>query len=137
MVGAGGVAAYEADKHLDRQDPSQLSADTTTQQPTTYDSKAPTTEGMTDKEAHKLEKAHEKEVAKEQKQHDKELAKEQKQHEKDVAKAEKKAEHDAEKQEKKHHGGILGLFKRDKPDNELKQEELERKDETGDRTNIP
>ena len=150
MVGAGGVAAYEADKHLNRQDPSQLPADTTTQQPTTYDSTAPTTGGMTDKEAHKLEKAHEKEIAKGQKHHDKELAKEQKQHEKDiakeqkqhdkdVAKAEKKAEHDAEKHEKKHHGGggILGLFKRDKPDDELKEEELDRKAETGDRTNIP
>ena len=150
MVGAGGVAAYEADKHLNQQDSSRLPADTTTQQPTTYDSTAPTTTGgMTDKEAHKLEKAHEKELAKEQKhqnkelakeqkQHEKDVAKEHKQHEKDIAKAEKKAEHDAEKHEKKQHGGgILGLFKRDKPDEDLKQEELERKAETGDRTNIP
>ena len=116
-----------------------------------------------EKEHAKDEKAHEKEVEKEQKHHQKEVEKEQKAlakeekkhhghevkaiekqhtkdekaHEKALAKEEKKHGHDDDKTDKKHHGGILGLFKRDKPDDELKQEELERKYTETDHTNIP
>lgn len=116
-----------------------------------------------EKEHAKDEKAHEKELEKEQKHHQKEVEKEQKalakeekkhhghevkaiekQHTKDekaqekaLAKEEKKHGHDDDKTDKKHHGGILGLFKRDKPDDELKQEELERRYTEIDHTNIP
>lgn len=118
-----------------------------------------------EKEHIKEEKAHEKEIEKEQKHHQKELEKEQKHHQKEVekehkalAKEEKKHHHDVEKEEKKHHhgvekeekkhhddedktekkhGGILGLFKRDKTDDELKREEVGRKYAEDDHTNVP
>ena len=64
-----------------------------------------------------------KEAKKEHKQLEKQHAKEEKQHEKEVAKAEKQHE----KGEKKH-GGILGLFHRDKPDKDLKEEQIERQE---------
>ncbi|KAL8830274.1 MAG: hypothetical protein Q9191_001527, partial [Dirinaria sp. TL-2023a] len=91
-----------------------------------------------DKEIAKEQKAHEKEVEKAEKKHEKEVAaaqhKAEKKHEKELSAAEKKHEKELEKEEKKeekksHHGGILGLFHRDKPDDELKRENLERKGE--------
>ena len=79
------------------------------------------------KEHAKEEKALEKEHSKEMKQHDKEVAK----HEKAIEKDERKHEKAMEKEEKKHDhgsgekkkGGILGLFHREKPDPELKEDE--------------
>ncbi|CAF9938892.1 MAG: hypothetical protein HETSPECPRED_001412 [Heterodermia speciosa] len=91
-----------------------------------------------EKELAKEQKAHQKEIAKEekaeQKAHDKAIAKEEKAHHKEVVKAEKQHEKELAKEEKhdgekKKHGGILGLFHRDKPDDELKKEELIRRGE--------
>ena len=82
----------------------------------------------------KEEKALEKEHLKEVKHHNKEVAKEEKAHEKAIEKSEKKHEKAMEKDEKKHekaiekeekkHGGLLGFLHRDKPDKELKEEEV-------------
>ncbi|KAK4697645.1 hypothetical protein P7C71_g455, partial [Lecanoromycetidae sp. Uapishka_2] len=88
------------------------------------------------KEHTKEEKALEKEHSKELKHHDKEVAKHEKAIEKDEKKHEKaleKEEKKQEKEEKKHehggekkHGGLLGLFHREKPDPELKEDEARR-----------
>lgn len=90
------------------------------------------------KDAEKLEKEKNKEIEKEQKaihkdqlKHEKALEKEEKKHEKTIEKEEKKHEKALAKQDSQHddgkkHGGILGLFHRDKPDKDLKDEELER-----------
>ena len=58
--------------------------------------------------------------AKQEKHHEKALAKEEKHREKEIKKEEK---HDGKK-----HGGILGLFHRDKADKDLKQEQSERQE---------
>ena len=91
------------------------------------------------KEASKLEKQQTKEIEKEQKaihkdqlKHEKALEKEEKKQEKALEKEEKKHEkalaHDDKKHDEGHkHGSILGLFHRDKPDKDLKEEELERR----------
>lgn len=148
-LGAGSVAAYEAEKHHDRHQP-------TTTDPSTYSSSkhekptdthtgrdaalaggagaglgAAAESELSKKDLHKLEKEHTKEIEKEQKaihkdqiKHEKEIEKEVKKHDKAIAKEEKK--HD----DGKKHGGILGLFHRDKPDKELKEEEIERQHAT-------
>ncbi|KAL9615190.1 MAG: hypothetical protein Q9167_000396 [Letrouitia subvulpina] len=79
----------------------------------------------------KEEKKHEKALEKEEKKHEKAIEKEEKKQEKALEKEEKKREKALEKEEKKHekegekkhHGGILGLFHREKPDEELKEDE--------------
>lgn len=93
---------------------------------------------LSNKEAEKLEKQQNKEIEKEQKaihkdqlKHEKTLEKEEKKHEKALEKEEKKHEKALARDDKKHedghkHGGILGLFHRDKPDKDLKEEELQR-----------
>ena len=78
------------------------------------------------KDAEKLEKERAKEIEKEQKA----IHKEQVKHEKELEKEAKKQEKAIAKEEKKHddgkkHGGILGLFHRDKPDKDLKDNEYE------------
>lgn len=163
-LGAGGVAAYEAEKHHDRDQPPSTS-DPSTYLQSGYDKPTHSHTGRDDalaggagaglgaaaesqlsqKEIEKLEKKQAKEIEKEEKaihkeqvKHEKEIAKEAKKHEKAIAKEEKaiaKEEKALAKEEKKHddddgkkHGGILGLFHRDKPDQELKDEELEHQD---------
>ena len=73
------------------------------------------------KQLEKEQKAAHKQEVKEEKKHEKELEKLEKKHEKEVAKEEKK-------EEKKHHGGLLGLFHRDKPDKELKEDQFARQE---------
>lgn len=83
------------------------------------------------KQIEKDQKAAHKQEIKEEKKHEKTLEKEEKKHEKALEKEEKKRERALEKEEKKHeketekkhHGGILGLFHREKPDDELKEDE--------------
>lgn len=83
------------------------------------------------KQIEKDQKAAHKQEIKEEKKHDKALEKEEKKHEKALEKEEKNREKALEKEEKKHeketekkhHGGILGLFHREKPDDDLKEEE--------------
>lgn len=150
-VGAGGVAAYEAKKHHDRNEPTTTTG-SSAYPSTGYNDREQTSGSHTGrdaalaggagaglgaasgaefskKEAEKLEKEQSKEIEKEQKaihkdqvKHEKALEKEEKKHEKILAKEEKK--HD----DGKKHGGILGLFHRDKPDKDLKEEELERRE---------
>ena len=95
------------------------------------------------KEHGKEEKALEKQHSKEIKHHNKELAKEEKAHETAIEKSEKKHEKAIDKDERKYekaiekdetkqdhggkkHGGLLGFLHRDKPDKELKEEEVRR-----------
>ncbi|KAL8675511.1 MAG: hypothetical protein Q9168_000023 [Polycauliona sp. 1 TL-2023] len=72
----------------------------------------------------KDEKHHQHEVDKAKKEHEKALAKEESKHHKDELR--KEESHEGEK-EKKHHG-LLGFLHRDKPDKELKEDELARKE---------
>lgn len=149
-IGAGGVAAYEAEKHHDRSEPRTAtgsSADPSTgygdrdQSSGSHTGRDSAVIGgagagvgaasgaeFSKKEAEKLERQQHKEIEKEQKSFHKDQAK----HEKVLEKEEKKHEKALAKEEKKHddgkkHGGILGLFHRDKPDKDLKEEELERR----------
>lgn len=80
-------------------------------------------------EEEKAAKAHEKALAKEEKHHQHEKEKAEKAHEKALAKEEAKHKHSEESQEseKKHHG-LLGLFHREKPDKELREDEIARKE---------
>lgn len=149
-LGAGSVAAYETEKHKDRGEPTTTTS-SSTYPSSGYDDRDRTTESHTgrnaalaggagaglgaaagaelsNKEAEKLEKQQNKEIEKEQKaihkdqlKHEKTLEKEEKKHEKALAKDDKKQE-DGHK-----HGGILGLFHRDKPEKDLKEEELQRR----------
>lgn len=160
-LGAGGVAAYEADKHHGHKGPTDPIG-SSTHPSSGYDARDRTAVPHTGrdaalvggagagvgaaaeaefskKEAEKLAKLREKDIEKEQKvihkdqiKHEKSLEKEEKKHEKAVEKDEKKHEKALEKEEKKHedgkkHGGILGLFHKDKHDKELKEEERERR----------
>ena len=80
-------------------------------------------------EQEKAEKAHDKALAKEEKHHQHEKEKAEKAHEKALAKEEAKHQHDEEPQEgEKKHRGILGFLHRDKPDKELKEDEIARKE---------
>lgn len=159
-LGAGGVAAYETEKHKDRGEPATTTS-SSTYPPTGFEEHGQTTEPHTGrntalaggagaglgaaaeaessrKEAEKLQKQHHKEIEQEQKaihkdqvKHEKALEKEEKKHEKALEKEENKQEKALAKDDKKHddghkHGGLLGLFHRDKPDKDLKEEELER-----------
>lgn len=84
------------------------------------------------KEHDKEEKALEKEHSKDIKQHDKEVVKHQKAIEKDEKKHEKAIEQDEKHHEhggEKKKGGLLGLFHREKPDPELKEDEARRQAE--------
>ena len=88
-------------------------------------------EGISEKEAQKIEKeqikeqkAVEKEQVKEEKAQEKAVAKEQKEADKAAAKEQKALEKEHPKEEKKHRG-ILGIFKRDKSDKEGHKDELE------------
>ncbi|KAI4197931.1 MAG: hypothetical protein LQ350_005585 [Teloschistes chrysophthalmus] len=82
-----------------------------------------------EKAAHKHElkdeKHHQHELDKERKAHEKAMAKEEAKHEKDDLKHHKREE--APVGEKKHHG-LFGFLHRDKPDKELKEDELARKE---------
>lgn len=143
-LGAGGVAAYEAEKHHGHDQPS--TTDSSTYQPSGYGKPTDAHTGrdaalaggagaglgaaaeseFSKKDAEKLEKEHTKEIEKEQKA----IHKEQVKHEKELEKEAKKQEKAIAKEEKKHddgkkHGGILGLFRRDKPDKDLKDDEYE------------
>ncbi len=119
LVGAGGAAAYEAEKHHDRHDPT-TTAGTSTHgdhhkgRDAALAGGAGATGGaeFSKKEAEKIQKEQEKE----HKKHVKEEEKHQKEHEK----------HD--KHDEKKHGGLLGkLFHHDKaPKEERKEENLER-----------
>ncbi|KAI4107953.1 MAG: hypothetical protein L6R37_001385 [Teloschistes peruensis] len=73
----------------------------------------------------KDEKHHQHELDKERKAHEKAMAKEEAKHEKEDAKLHKKDE--APAAEKKHHS-LFGFLHRDKPDKELKEDELARKE---------
>ncbi len=122
LAGAGGAAAYEAEKHHGHHEPTSK-ADPSTNPTSGRDITNPHTghpiEGtaaatgaeFSKKEAENLERDHRKEI----KVHEKE---------------EKKYEKALEKEEKKHedgkkHGGILGLFHRDKSDKGEKDTEPE------------
>lgn len=136
----GGLAAYETQKVHSRDEP-QTATESSSYPPTeSVDSDTrrdpaltgavgtglgASETGVSNREAEKLDKAREKEYEKEQKaihkeelKHEKALEKEEKQREKE----EKKHEKELAKEEKKHqddgkkHGGILGLFHRDKAD---------------------
>lgn len=158
-LGAGSAAAYEAERHKDRGEPTTTAG--STYPSSGYDDRDRTAESHTGrdtalaggaaaglgagaeaefskKEAEKLEKQYHKELEKEQKtihkdqlKHEKALEEEEKKHEKALEKEEKKKEKALAKDDKKHddgkkHGGLLGLFHRDKPDKDLREEELER-----------
>lgn len=143
-LGAGGVAAYEAEKHHNRDQPA--TTDSSTYPSSGYEKPTDTHTGrdaalvgvggaglgaaaeseLSKKDAEKLEKEHTKEIEKEQKaihkdqiKYEKEIEKEAKKHEKAIAKEEKK--HD----DGKRHGGILGLFHHNKTDKNLKDDEIE------------
>lgn len=133
-VGVSGAATYEAQKHHDRRDPTgtpHSSTHPTSGYPDPYDktshhhtgrdaalggAAAATGSEFSKKEAEKTEKEHQAELKKEIKVHEKE----EQQHHKALEKEEKKHEKALEKDDKKHHddgkkhGGILGLFHRDK-----------------------
>ncbi|KAL9028644.1 MAG: hypothetical protein Q9196_003022 [Gyalolechia fulgens] len=78
-------------------------------------------------EQEKAEKAHEKAIAKGEKHHQHEKEKAERAHEKALAKEDAKHKHKEEPEdgEKKRHG-LLGLFHRDKPDKELREDEMAR-----------
>ncbi|KAL9605581.1 MAG: hypothetical protein Q9179_001239 [Wetmoreana sp. 5 TL-2023] len=79
----------------------------------------------------KEEKHHQHELDKEKKAHEKAMAKEEAKHHKEEAKHHKhEAKHDKEEphEEKKKHHGLFGFLHRDKPDDELKEDELRRKE---------
>ncbi|KAI9829938.1 MAG: hypothetical protein M1819_005910 [Sarea resinae] len=97
------------------------------------------------KRAEKQESKHEKAVEKEEKKEEKAAIKEEKKEEKEEKKEEKAAIKEEKKEEKaaekadkggKKHGGILGLFHRDKPDESLKEEEAARKEREGIATGV-
>lgn len=144
-AGVSGAATYEAQKPHDRRDPTGATHSST--HPTSGypdpDNKtghhhtgrdaalggaaAATGAEFSKKEAEKIEKEHQGELKKEIKAHEKE----EKQHHKALEKEEKKHEKALEKDDKKHHddgkkhGGILGLFHRDKTpkhDKEIEEE---------------
>ncbi|KAL8738411.1 MAG: hypothetical protein Q9181_000782 [Wetmoreana brouardii] len=82
----------------------------------------------------KEEKHHQHERDKEQKAHEKAMAKEEAKHHKEEAKHHKhETKHDKEEphEEKKKHHGLFGFLHRDKPDDELKEDELKRKEAEG------
>lgn len=85
-----------------------------------------------EKEDEKLQKAHEKALEKEHQKELKDHQKELKHHDKQLAKEHHKEEkkHQEEHQQGKKHGGLLGLFHRDKPDKDDKEEEVHRKAST-------
>ena len=87
------------------------------------------TQKQHDKQLEKDQKAAHKEEVKEEKKHEKIMAKEERKHEKALEKEEKKHEKEGEK---KHHGGILGLFHRDKSDRELREDEIHRQEQLKD-----
>ena len=131
-VGAGAVAGSEFSKKDAEKEQKQLA-----KEEAKHEKALEKDHKHHEKELQKEHKQHEKELAKEEKreekQYEKAIAKDEKHHEKDVTKAEK--QHDRalakeEKQEEKHdgkkHGGLLGLFHREKPDKDLKEEQAER-----------
>jgi len=121
LAGTGGVAAYEAEKHHDKHDPTTTTG-TSTHGDHHKGRDAAVTGGVgavggaefSKKEAEKIQKEQEKE----HKKHVKEEEKHQKEHDKH------------EKHDEKKHGGLLGkLFHHDKADKEVRKEEnLERED---------
>lgn len=140
-AGAGGAVAYEAQKHHDRYDPSSTTHSSTHPESGYVDPEnkpghhhtsrdaaigggaAATGAEFSKKEAGKAEKEHEREIKRDIKAHEKE----EKQHHKALEEEEKKHEKALEKDEKKHHddgkkhGGILGLFHRDKTNKHEKE----------------
>ncbi|KAL8715573.1 MAG: hypothetical protein Q9220_000909 [cf. Caloplaca sp. 1 TL-2023] len=87
----------------------------------------------------KDQKAHQHDLDKERKAHDKALAKDEKKHHHDLEKADKAHEKAIAKEEAKHHKeepqegekkhhGLFGFLHRDKPDKELKEDEIARKE---------
>lgn len=151
-AGASGAAAYEAQKHHDRNNQSGTTHSSTHPQSGYVDpdnktghhhtgrdaalggAAAATGAEFSKKEAEKVEKEHDRELKKEIKAHEKE----EKQHHKALEKEEKKHEKVLDKDDKKHHddgkkhGGILGLFHRDKTDKHEKgtEEASTHKDKT-------
>ena len=138
-AGVSGAATYETQKHHDRHDPSGTTPSSTHSEfgHVNPDKKtghhhrgrdaalggAATVTGaeFSKKEAEKVEKEHDRDVKKEIKAHEKE-----KKHEKTLEKDDKKHHDDGKK-----HGGILGLFHRDKTDKHEKEiEEPKHKDKT-------
>lgn len=150
--GVSGAAAYEAQKHYDRNDPSSKTHSSTHPESGYVDpdnktghhhtgrdaalggAAVATGAEFSKKEAEKAEKERERELKheitaheKEEKQHHKALEKEEKKHDKALEKDGKKHHDDGKK-----HGGILGLFHRDKTDKHEKEieEEPKHKDKT-------
>ena len=126
LVGAGGAAAYEAEKHRNR--PSESIGETRTNDTHQsghhygrYTAAAGGAGGAGALAGHELSEKDEKKMHKEQVKEEKAMQKEEKKHEKAIEKEEKQHE----KGEKKH-GGLLGLLHRDKPNKELQVDEVER-----------
>ena len=144
LAGAGGAAAYEAEQHRDRHQPT-AKADTSAYPSSGYDDRDRTTDRHTGrdaalvggagagagavagteyskKEAEKAQKEHMKELEREQKNIHKHEVKDEKKHEKALEKEEKKEE----QQDGKKHGGLFGFLHRDKSDKDSKEEEAGR-----------
>lgn len=144
-AGVGGVPTYEAQKHRDRNDPSGTTHSSTHPESGYVDPDNKTSHHHTGRDAalggaaavtgaEFSKKEHERELKKDIKDHEKE----QTQHHKSLEKEEKRHEKALEKDDKKHHddgkkhGGILGLFHRDKKDKHDKdiEEDPKHKDKT-------
>lgn len=143
--GVSGAPTYEAQKHHDRHDPSGTTHSSTHPESGYVDPDNKTSRHHTGRDAalggaaaatgvELSKKEHERELKKDIKDHEKE----QTQHHKALEKEEKRHEKTLEKDDKKHHddgkkhGGILGLFHRDKKDKHDKdiEEDPKHKDKT-------
>ena len=132
LVGAGGVAAYEGEKHLghDRTGTSSYPEDRHVGRDTAIAGGAGAAGGaeFSKKEAEKQAKEHQKAIAKEEKREEKAEHKHEKQVHKEHHKEEKAIRKEHSKEEK-HDGkkhGLFGFLHREKPDPELKEEEAAR-----------
>lgn len=80
------------------------------------------------KEEEKAAKHHQHEVEKAEKKHQHDVEKAQKAHDKKLEKEEAKHHKEEPKEGEKKHHGLLGLFHREKPDKDLKEDEAARKE---------
>ncbi|KAL9045636.1 MAG: hypothetical protein Q9214_001353 [Letrouitia sp. 1 TL-2023] len=118
-LGAGAVASHELSKtEMEKEQKERL--EQLEKEQKQHQKQIEKDQKAAHKEEIKEEKKHEKALEKEEKKHEKALQKEEKKQEKALEKEEKKHQKETEK---KHHGGILGLFHREKPDEELKEDE--------------
>ena len=133
LVGAGGVAAYEGEKHLghDRTGASSYPEDRHTGRDTALAGGAGAVGGaeFSKKEAEKQAEKHQKALAKEAKREEKAEHKHGGLLHKDHSKEDKAIHKEHIKEEKHHDGkkhGLFGFLHREKPDPELKEEEAAR-----------